>query len=252
MDLLAAQLFLADLEAAAGLDHGRSADEELAGVLDHHVEVAVGGDHGGAAGDGAEHDGDDGRAPEQVVDAGAAADLWADDVGVAELFKVAHAAAGGVEQAHKGDAVHVGVADRPAALFADEAVGGAAADREVVALHRDFAPVDAGDADDAVGGGQRGELVAVPLGAAGEDAGLAEAVGIDEQVDSLADGQLAAAFVEGDIVGAAHLPGQLGAALDFVEFGLPRRLPGRLPGHGRLRAWGDAARHCTLRRVGSR
>ena len=232
MHLLTAQLFLADVQAAAGLDHGRAADEELAGVLDHHVEVAVGGDHGGAAGDRAKHDGDDGGAPEQVVDAGPAADFGADDVGAAEFFKVAHAAAGGVEQAHEGDAVHVGVADRPAAFFADEAVGGAAADCEVVALHGDFAPVDERDADDAVGGRQGGEFVAVPLGAAGEDAGLAEAVGVDEQVDSLAHGELAAAFVEGDIVGAAHLSGQFGAALDFVEFGLPRRLPG----HGRLRA----------------
>ena len=228
MHLLAAQLFLADLQSAAGLHDRRAAHEQLAGVPDHHVEMAVGRDHRRSACNGAEHGGDDRRAPDQVVDARAAADFRTHDIGPAQLFKMPHAAARGIEQPHERDAVHVGVADRPAALLADETVGRAAANGEVVALHRHFAPVDIGHADHAVGGREADELVAVPLGTAGQHAGLGKVLIVDEQRDPLAHGELAAALVEGDVVGPAHLPRQLGAPLDLIQFALP--------GHRSLRA----------------
>ena len=100
------------------------------------------------------------------------------EVGASQLLEGAHAAAGGVEQTHERDSVHVGVAHGPDGLATDHAVGGAAADGEVVALHGDVTSVDPGHTDDTVGRRERLELIAFPLGSAGEDAGFAETAGI--------------------------------------------------------------------------
>ena len=123
MDILAAQLFLGDLQPAARLDHRRTTDEELAGLFDHHVEVPVGSDHRRRSRDRAEHDIHDRHMPEQVVDAGAATDLGSHDIGAAKLFEVLDAAARRIEQADVGNPIHVGVSLRPAAFRPDHAVG---------------------------------------------------------------------------------------------------------------------------------
>ena len=113
-------------------------------------------------------------------------------------------------------------------LAAADLRGGALADRDVVAEDHDGAPVDAGLAADLAVAG-RVEAVLGPLGAR-EGAQLAERTGVDQLVDALPHGPLAAAVQPFDLVGAAHLgadPGGPGVEVSRQR-GLARRL-GRPP-----------------------
>ena len=86
----------------------------------------------------------------------------------------------------------------------------------------DRAAVDHGAAAEAVGRRHRDEaVVGVVLGAAGQGADLAERAGIDQPADALADGELALAMLAIDLVGAAHLLGEILPPAQFVEFALP-------------------------------
>src|SRR5439155_3376931 len=64
--------------------------------------------------------------------------------------------------------------------------------------------------------------VLVVLGPALEGAELPEGARVGEQRDALADGQLAAAPLPLDLVGAAHLLGQLLPPADLLDLRLPR------------------------------
>ncbi len=226
---------------------GRPGDEELARALHHHVEVAHGRVHRRQPGDGAEHGRDDGH---HLQELGLADAVVGGEVGAAHGLEGADAAAGGVEEADHGDAIGVRLLHRPAGFVGDAAVGRAAADGEVAAVDGDLAAVDADDASDGVGGGQLRELGAIPLRAAREHAGLGEAALVGEEVDALADGELAAAVVEGDGIGAAHLAGDRRAAVQLIDIGLPghARLLGRQCKPRRGCGRGDAAGRGVRRR----
>src|SRR5690606_33636394 len=63
--------------------------------------------------------------------------------------------------------------------------------------------------------------LSVVLGEAGYRADLVEAAGVDQGVDALAHGQLAVGVVPGDLLGAAHLPGEFLPTGVLVDLGLP-------------------------------
>src|SRR3989304_454770 len=84
---------------------------------------------------------------------------------------------------------------------------------EVIAAHDDPAAVDAGEAHDEVAGAEVEEVaLVVVFGAAGELASLGEAAGVHQAGDAFADGELAAVVLAFDVVRAAHLAGEFGAA----------------------------------------
>ena len=216
---LVAEILLRDVDAERGLDHRGTAREHLARAPHHHVEVGEAGFHRRQPGHRTEHRGDDGDPAEQVFDARRRGVRR--DVGASDLLEGLDAAAGRVEESH----VRQAPAERQllgvAALVADRGVGGAAAHGEVAAVQHRPAAVQAGEADDPVGGPHVLELVAVVAGHAGELADLLERTLVSEHVETLPDRQLAAAVLLRDAGFAAHLPGELAAPPQFLDFSLP-------------------------------
>ena len=93
---------------------------------------------------------------------------------------------------------------------------------EVVAAYRHGAAVDAAAAHDEVGRHEVGEVAGlVVLRLAGDGADLVERAGIEQALDALAHGELAAVMLALDLVGAAHAVRQLFAAAQVVDLGLP-------------------------------
>ncbi len=136
----------------------------------------------------------------------------------------AAAAGGAVEQPHGRTAHGERQAVEIAALGPDRAVGVAAAGGEVVGADDGGAPLDLAPAADVVGRREVGDgAVLVVGGEAGQAAHLAEAAGIEQQVDALAAGQLAAVALADDA-------GILGAG---GEAGVGDVLQGRDLGHHR-------------------
>ena len=84
------------------------------------------------------------------------------------------------------------------ALAADRAVGMAAARSEIVGAYHDRAAVDLAPSADVVGRREAGDAsIFVIIGETRETADLAKAAGIEEQIDSLPAGQLAARRADG-------------------------------------------------------
>ena len=112
-------------------------------------------------------------------------------------------------------------------LLPDRGVRGAAADREVIRLHDEPAPVGLALPDDHVGRHERLELA---VGAVARDAGqrarLVEGPRIEQPLDPLADGQLARGVLAIDARGAVGVRAWVGreclAPAQLLELGLPR------------------------------
>jgi len=126
-------------------------------------------------------------------------------------------------------------------LAAGGAVGGTAAHGEVIAADDDPAPLDAARAHHVVRWPEGGEVAVLVRRHAGEDADLAEGAVVQEAVDALADGELAAAALTLDVLLAAHPVGELSAVGELVQFRLPdharaplRGVPSLAERHGGL------------------
>ena len=105
----------------------------------------------------------------------------------------AAAAAGAVHQPHEREPQLVRHALGVDHLLPDGRVGGAAAHREVVALHHGAPPVDAPVAHDHVRGRELRQLAVVAvLALARQRAGLVERAGVEQPLDALAHGEPAA------------------------------------------------------------
>ena len=89
----------------------------------------------------------------------------------------------------------------------------AAADREVGAGHDHAAAVDPAEPADGRGGREVDEFLVGVLAVAGEPGDLVEAARVEQRVDPLADGQLAALVLSRDGCDAAHHGGHLASAL---------------------------------------
>src|SRR2546426_2121497 len=217
VDVRAAELLLADLLADAALDDRRAGDEELARLPDHEREVR-GHDAGRTeAGDrahaGAHHrhlgeEGDD-HVPGRVRG----------HVGALHLVERldAAAAARAVDEADDGQPQLARHELAVALLVGDRRVGGAAADREVVAADDDTAAVDPSGTQHEVRRHDLDQAAVLVAGFAGQRARLVEGTGIEQALDALAHRELAARVLARDVLGPAHPPGQLHAALDLVD-----------------------------------
>src|SRR5262249_20806634 len=111
-------------------------------------------------------------------------------------------------------------------LVANRGIRGTAAHREVIAAHRDPSAVNAAATTHEVRGPELDQLVTVVFRHSGNRAVFVERTFVEQPINTLADGQLAAIVLALDILGAAQLLGQLLAAANFIEL--------RLPGHIRL------------------
>ena len=150
------------------------------------------------------------------------------DIGAAERGVGAHAAAaaGAVDEADDREAELARGLLAPAHLVADGAVGGAAADGEVIAADDDRPAIDGPPAGDKVGWCEGLDLaVLVVLDSACERADFSKGSGIEELVDALADGCAALGDVARDALFAAHLFRALAAASESPRAPAPRSWP---------------------------
>ena len=219
LNALVAKLLLGDGLPGRLLDHLRAGDEHLAGAPHHDVEVAQARLHRRQASHRAEHRGDHRDVLHEL--GGKAGAGVAGQIGAPHLLEGAHAAAGGVEQPHVGDARFEGEALGEAALVADRGIGGAAANREVAAGERHLASVDVYRPRHGIGGLQAGHGIAVPACRAGDGADFVERAGVFEQRDPFPNGQPPPRMVEGDALRTAHFLREGHLLLELADFLLP-------------------------------
>ncbi len=214
MHLGPAERLVVGLLAGRHLDQRRAGEEHLGPLLDHDHVVAHAGDVGTAGGGVAEHDGDRGllarRGAGEVAEASAARDedlLLGGEVGAAGLGEVDRR-----QPVLLGDLRGAeGLAQRPR-------VEGAALHRRVVGDDHALDALDHADAGHDAGADRE---VTAP---AGQRHQLQERRPlVDEQLDALAGGELAALLVAGDVLAAG--PDGLGLLgvqrLDLLEHGSP-------------------------------
>ena len=106
-----------------------------------------------------------------------------------------------------------------------ELLGRAASDGEVLAADRDVPPVDLAEAHDVWRRREPGEVPVLVLPGPGEDAHLVEGAGVEDAVEALADGVLAARVLAGDAVRLAAGVCELDAFPELVEPVLPHHAP---------------------------
>src|SRR5262249_31126892 len=106
-------------------------------------------------------------------------------------------------------------------LLPDGRVGGATPHGEVVPADDDGTAVDATAAEDEVGRRQVGQGTVLVDGLAGDGADLVERARVEEGVDALPNGELAAVVLAGDLLGAAHAPGQVLGPAQLGDLGCP-------------------------------
>ena len=257
MDVPTAEILLADVVAHRVLHHRRPGDEQLRDVPHHHGEVAEHGLGGADADDAAEqhvhhrHGGELFRvhgAAEMPRQVGTAATGHARTPGLDGAAALLGAALAflALRRHHRGDAAAAGgtvqhpdgrgaqgqrEAIQVAALGADGAVGVTAAGGEVVGADDGAAAVDLAPAANVIGRREGGYRALLVVGGETSDAAdLAEGAGIEEQIDALPAGVLAAAA----LTHHAGIFGPGGQALerqpahggDVVEQRRPRRLFG--------------------------
>ena len=133
-----------------------------------------------------------------------------------------HTAADAVDQIHQRNAIKIGEVLNEAtlpALAPRTAETGTALDRVVLAADRHRTTVDFADAGN-IGRRREREQIArvVIFRTAGEFADFLKAVGIEQTVDALADGQLAGGVMTRHRLGAAALLGKRATAPDFFDF----------------------------------
>ena len=218
--LRAAELLLVDLVAHAGApDHGRAAGEYLARALHHDGEVRAAGLERAESGARTEGHCDHRDVAEQ---ADHRPGRIARDLGAALLLDQTHAAAGALAQADERQAVLERVVLRVDPFLRDGRLRRAAADRVVVDVERDLAPVDARGADDGVRRPHVEEVaVLVVLALASHHADLEPRPGIDQPVDALARGEASGLVLAANTLLPAQPVRELLPALDLVDFGLP-------------------------------
>ena len=226
----AAELVEADVLAGDRLDDVGTGDEHVRGLVDHHGEVGDGGGVDRAAGARA-HDQRDLRDDAGGQDV-AAEDLAVEAEGDHALLDAR--AARVVDADHRHAGLHREVHDLDD-LLAEDLAEAAAEDGEVLGEHADRAAVDravAGDDAVAVGAvvGQVEVVGAVPR----ERVDLDEGALVEQHVDPLARGRLAAGVLLLDRLLAGRVRGRLAARLevgDLARGGLRvvgRRLVGEL------------------------
>ena len=131
-------------------------------------------------------------------------------------------AAGAIDQPHDGKAKFEGSFLAPAHLVAHCAVGGAAADREVVAANDDPAALDEPSPGDEIGRGQAGQSPGFVVDRlAGQRTDFSKRSGVEQSVDALPDREAPGLHVPGHTLFAPHLRRQGLSVLNLFEFGFP-------------------------------
>src|SRR4051794_35486538 len=106
-------------------------------------------------------------------------------------------------------------------LLPDGGIGGAAADREVVALHHHPATLDPTAAHDHVGRREVGQLAVLVAAHPGQSARLVKRAGVEQALDPLAHREPPAGVLPGHALGSAHPAGQSLATAELLELWLP-------------------------------
>ncbi len=223
VDVRAAELLCGHVLAGRGLHERRAADEDRSRAAHDHGLVGHGRDVRAAGGAGA-HDDRDLR-DSLGREAGLVEEDAAEVVAVGEdLGLEREEGAAGVDEVDAREAVLAGDLLRAQVLLHGERVVRAALDRGVVRDDRDLASFDDADAGDDA---RRGRLVVVEL-VGGERIQLEEGgAGVDEAVDPLAGGELAAGAVALDRLLAAALRDARGALAELGDELLHPRAPTR-------------------------
>ena len=254
MHLRAAELFLRDLLAQGSLDHGRTGDQDLRGVLGHHGKMRRDEARGRQAGDGAERGGRDRHGGQRARDGPEARrgeHRVADRLGP----RSGNAAAAAFVNADQRNPVAAGQLLGIDAFAQPRLVGRAAAHREVFAADNAAAAVDLAESEDEVGRSERFQgAVLVALGGAGAFAELAETAVVEQAVDPFAHGLTALVMLPLHPFGAAQFLRGVADLSNFLDFFVPahaadpsmaRPLRGAAHYEERSRRW-KMALHCCV------
>ena len=221
VDVRAAEVVLRDVVAECGLHHRRSAREELARVLHHHVEVRETGMDRRPAGDGAHHRRHDGYL-RQHVDIDQPPGAAVRQVRAADLLEVPYAPAGGVEEADEGHfPLPRPFVRRKLRAHAAPAAAGTPPYGEVAGRQHDLPSVHAGRALDDRARDEGLELVVLVGPLARQRVELAERSVVHEAGNALARRQLAVPVLTLDAFRTAHPLAQATAPFDFGHFRAP-------------------------------
>ena len=163
---------------------------------------------------------DHGQVVDHVVPAGVHGHV--SEAGHLQRFHAA-APAGALHEPHDGHPQLAGQLLGVDLLGDDGRVGGAAADRDVVAAHHDLAPDDAPGAGHEVGRGEAVQRpVAVVAGLPGQLPDLPERPVVEQPPEPLAHRQPPGVMLPGDLLRPAHPPGQFPPPRHFAKFRVPR------------------------------
>ncbi len=245
MDAGAAELLLARALACGALHHRRAGDHHVRRVARHHGEVGCDQARRGKARDRA-HRRRDHRGRRHRAGDGEEAVRGVDRVAARARTPPArsdYAPAAALEEADQRQPVADGELLGEDALAQAGGGGRAAAQGEVLAAQHAGPPVDLREAEHVVGRREGGQLAAlVELGVTGEGALLAEAPGVRQGLDALADREPAQLVLARHGLRAAELLRPAAALLDALDL--------RLPAHSSQHITGFcAARRGTLSKV---
>ncbi|CAB4776371.1 unannotated protein [freshwater metagenome] len=222
VDLRTPEVLFRDVDTEGRFDHGWATGEHLRGVLDHHVPVGERCVECTEPGRSTEHHRRDGDDVEQR-NVGVRETVGVGEIRPAERLDTAHAPTGRVDEAYVRKPPLQSALTRAHLLTQTAGVlVGAALHGEVPGHEHDLAPTDeAGAVHLAAGCEARQIAVLVVHTVAAQRAELAERAGVREQVDPLADGQLAALALTRDALGPAHSPGEPQPMLKLCNLGFP-------------------------------
>ena len=143
-------------------------------------------------------------------------------VGTADVFKAAHAAASRVQQTYKGQLPLPGTfVGSQFVAEAAAATTGTAAHGEVAAGQHHLAAAELGHALNGAPGHEGGELVAVVDAGTGEGMEFPEAAVVDQSGNAFAHGELAALALALYAFRPAHLGAQFAPPFDLGNFRVP-------------------------------